>query len=649
MRDYVNSTALQEYTTKLVAKLKTLFPGTPTAAATVADMTDHSKTYVYVGSETGYTAGDWYYWNGTAWTSGGPFQATSIITDTTLAVAGEAADAKATGDAIAAAKAAVLNAMAPAYSTSATYAVGDYVNYNGSIYRCTTAITTAESWTSGHWTAVVLGADLASQVSDLKTQLENAFGLAYSNKRHITGESDDPYKAIDTLFTTGNYTVSSAAIAAALAADGQTPPRTDTGFALFVMQVSMTNRWAQIAIMNRSSTKYNDLIYIRTSLNGTSYGSWKNLATRAEITDLSNSLQNRCFSLNVSDSTAINSGDDLNGNAYIVPGNYHSTSSTITNSLTNCPVREMGFKLIVFHSSANNRYYQLLIGNTSVPTMWIRPNNGSWYDWGKIDIDLKPAALTSFGVSIIANNYTTYFPNGSYNDAPINSIIYIGQNVPLADGPDGDDWIGYRSHYTTGYIRGTLITARPKKADDTVYGGLVQMLIGYRETDYKPTFSYRIAIQNSGAYVWSAWSKFEENGYLHSGNRVISAGRMSESVSDLDNMPANCIYQIDRNCTGETAESTLGHHPAPGVSCIVSTIAFSYSTNHGMVQTVYALDGRMFWRYGYQQSSTEYRYTAWNTINKNVPAIPAPPTTDGTYILRATVSGGAATFAWVSN
>ena len=171
MKDYVNSAALQEYTTKLVAKLKTLFPGTPTAAATVADMTDHSKTYVYVGSETGYTAGDWYYWNGTAWTSGGPFQATSIITDTTLAVAGEAADAKATGDAIAAAKAAVLNAMAPAYSPSATYAVGAYVNHNGAIYRCTTAITTAEAWTAGHWAAVPLGADLEGQVSDLKTQL----------------------------------------------------------------------------------------------------------------------------------------------------------------------------------------------------------------------------------------------------------------------------------------------------------------------------------------------------------------------------------------------------------------------------------------------------------------------------------------------
>lgn len=191
MKDYVNSAALQEYTTKLVAKLKTLFPGTPTAAATVADMTDHSKTYVYVGSETGYTAGDWYYWDGTAWTSGGPFQATSIITDTTLAVAGEAADAKATGDAIAAARTAVLNAMAPAYSTSATYAVGDYVNYNGSIYRCTTAITTAESWTSGHWTAVVLGADLAAQVSDLKTQIQYAnHGYEVINTPFVHGNAD---------------------------------------------------------------------------------------------------------------------------------------------------------------------------------------------------------------------------------------------------------------------------------------------------------------------------------------------------------------------------------------------------------------------------------------------------------------------------
>jgi lysophospholipase L1-like esterase len=68
------------------------------AAATVADMTDHNQIYVYVGSETGYTNGNWYYWNGTAWTSGGVYNATALETDTTLTVSGAAADAKTVGD-----------------------------------------------------------------------------------------------------------------------------------------------------------------------------------------------------------------------------------------------------------------------------------------------------------------------------------------------------------------------------------------------------------------------------------------------------------------------------------------------------------------------------------------------------------------------
>lgn len=61
--------------------------------------------------------------------------------------------------------------LAPTYSTSGTYAVGDYVYYSGNLYRCTTAITTAESWTSGHWTQVAL----APEVSDLKSDLSHDF------------------------------------------------------------------------------------------------------------------------------------------------------------------------------------------------------------------------------------------------------------------------------------------------------------------------------------------------------------------------------------------------------------------------------------------------------------------------------------------
>ena len=72
----------------------------PLVAATAAAMTDTTKVYVYTGSETGYTSGHWYYYNGTAWADGGVYNSTAFNTDATLSHQGEAADAKATGDAV---------------------------------------------------------------------------------------------------------------------------------------------------------------------------------------------------------------------------------------------------------------------------------------------------------------------------------------------------------------------------------------------------------------------------------------------------------------------------------------------------------------------------------------------------------------------
>jgi hypothetical protein len=72
--------------------------GSPLTATTAAGMTDQSRVYVYTGSETGYTSGHWYYHNGSAWTDGGVYNAVAVDTDTTLSIAGKAADAKKTGD-----------------------------------------------------------------------------------------------------------------------------------------------------------------------------------------------------------------------------------------------------------------------------------------------------------------------------------------------------------------------------------------------------------------------------------------------------------------------------------------------------------------------------------------------------------------------
>ena len=72
----------------------------PIPVTLVADMTDHDKIYVYLGSEAGYQNGHWYYWSGSAWTEGGGYNSLALVTDKTLTIADDAADAKATGDAI---------------------------------------------------------------------------------------------------------------------------------------------------------------------------------------------------------------------------------------------------------------------------------------------------------------------------------------------------------------------------------------------------------------------------------------------------------------------------------------------------------------------------------------------------------------------
>lgn len=71
--------------------------GAPAVATLASEMTDEGKVYLYAGSETGYTTGHWYYYNGSAWTDGGKYGGT---VDATLTMSGVAADAKKTGDEI---------------------------------------------------------------------------------------------------------------------------------------------------------------------------------------------------------------------------------------------------------------------------------------------------------------------------------------------------------------------------------------------------------------------------------------------------------------------------------------------------------------------------------------------------------------------
>lgn len=50
----------------------------------------------------------------------------------------------------------VLSNIAPTYSNTNTYSVGDYVIYNGVLYVCNTAISVAEDFDSAKWTLTTI-------------------------------------------------------------------------------------------------------------------------------------------------------------------------------------------------------------------------------------------------------------------------------------------------------------------------------------------------------------------------------------------------------------------------------------------------------------------------------------------------------------
>ncbi|MCI6010910.1 MAG: right-handed parallel beta-helix repeat-containing protein [Anaerostipes hadrus] len=84
--------------------------GAPYIATTAAGMTDKTRVYVYQGSESGYTSGNWYYWNGSAWTSGGTYNSAAVDTDKTLTQSDKPADSAIVGKEIGSLKESLKNA-----------------------------------------------------------------------------------------------------------------------------------------------------------------------------------------------------------------------------------------------------------------------------------------------------------------------------------------------------------------------------------------------------------------------------------------------------------------------------------------------------------------------------------------------------------
>lgn len=65
----------------------------------------------------------------------------------------------------------LLNNLAPAYDSTATYSVGDYVTYNNLLYVCNTTISTAEAWTAAHWTQTTVMAEIKDSIGSINATL----------------------------------------------------------------------------------------------------------------------------------------------------------------------------------------------------------------------------------------------------------------------------------------------------------------------------------------------------------------------------------------------------------------------------------------------------------------------------------------------
>lgn len=60
---------------------------------------------------------------------------------------------------------------APTFLSSTSYAVGDYVYYQGNLYRCTTAHT--GTWVASHFTAVTVGSELKAKEASLQSEIDD--------------------------------------------------------------------------------------------------------------------------------------------------------------------------------------------------------------------------------------------------------------------------------------------------------------------------------------------------------------------------------------------------------------------------------------------------------------------------------------------
>lgn len=201
----------------------------------------------------------------------------------------------------------------------------------------------------------------------VKNDLLNGAGAAYDTLKELGDLIDDNADAIDALET--------------VAAGKQDKI---TGAATTVTGSNLT---ASRVLVSNSSGK----IAASSSITTTELGYLDGVTSKIQ-TQLDKKLS-------MSGGTSLVAGDDLNN--FKTPGNYISSSGSVSADILNAPLNSTGFKLIVIEGYSSAKFIQIAEANTNV--MYHRYFNGSsWSDWAEFYDSSNLPPIEKLGITATA-------------------------------------------------------------------------------------------------------------------------------------------------------------------------------------------------------------------------------------------------------
>lgn len=519
----------------------------PTPVSSTSAMTDTST--IYLNTTDGY----WYYYNGSAWTSGGVYASGLTVDDeptensTNLITSGAVYDLKED-----------LNHIANFEDTDTTGA-----NYSPWISNRTLNSVGAIG-SSGYYSACSTFIRVPDYVDTLTVTTGESYGAIFCRY-----SAPDESAFVDRVTYTANH-----------------------GYTLDVS----TYKYFRFAV---GSTDVSDVGSVSISA---PYPLKTNIDAIADkASDAITANYGKC--------TAISSGTDYD--SLTTAGNYYCSSSSNASAMTNCPVT-VAHRLTVITTTATARLWQIVMANNSSAEYYIRANTGSWQDWHKISTE--ETTVQSNDTTLTTANYTNYFTD--CNNAPLNSVFTIRQGVPIANLPQGNSNV-YGADDEYGYPGGTLITYKGGTytgVTAVVQMFFTDVTDSIDTTKANSILCTRQGVYVSGAIRWSEWSKTGNAMCLHATNTSVQESRWQSgdaAFTDFDDAPNNSIYQIDLDCT------SMLNNPLSGHSCILVTMGFSYISRHGMMQFCCGINSgaKLYYRYGYQQDTDTHVWTDWVQVN----------------------------------